>query len=108
MIQCQSCHYQGLGQIDLTGHLRAVHGFGEQGARIEAARVAGTPYTDDERVFGKDAWVYCRQHMKAHETGWCGVSPRDKVGLGVTTAEAATAKCREWGFELYYDLYPNG
>lgn len=55
---------------------------------------------EDEQVFGKDAWVYCRAHMRAHQTGWCGVSPREKVGLGVATAKEAQAKCREWGFEL--------
>lgn len=57
----------------------------------------------DVMAFGRDAWVYCRQHMKPHQTGWCGVSPRDKVALGVTTADAAEQKCREWGFELYHD-----
>jgi len=41
------------------------------------------PMTDDERVFGRDAWVYCTQHVKAHLTGWCSVSPNDKIGLGV-------------------------
>lgn len=61
----------------------------------------------DERAFGKDAWVYCNQHMKAHQTGWCSVSPRDKVGLGVTTAQEAYEKCRAWGFTLYSDLYPS-
>lgn len=65
------------------------------------------PPTDDVAAFGVDAWVYCRQHMKAHQTGWCGVGNRDKVALGVTTAEEAEAKCREWGFELYADLFPN-
>lgn len=59
------------------------------------------PPTEDAIVFGADAWVYCRQHMRPHPTGWCGVSVRDKVGLGVTDAKAAYAKCEEWGFELY-------
>lgn len=61
------------------------------------------PPTEDEIAFGRDAWVYCKAHMKAHQTGWCGVSPRDKVGLGVTTAQEAYAKCRDWGFALYSD-----
>lgn len=55
---------------------------------------------EDEVVFGRGAWVYCRQHCRPHETGWCGVGVGDKVGLGVDTAEAAYTKCREWGFEL--------
>lgn len=59
------------------------------------------PPTEDEIAFGADAWVYCRAHVRAHQTGWCGVSNRDKVGLGVTTAQEAYAKCREWGFPLY-------
>lgn len=59
--------------------------------------------TEDVAAFGKDAWVYCKQHMKAHQTGWCSVSPRDKVGLGVQTAQEAYDKCREWGFPLYVD-----
>ena len=59
--------------------------------------------TEDEIAFGKHAWVYCRQHCRPHQTGWCGVGPQDKVGLGVDNAQAAVAKCREWGFELYAD-----
>lgn len=61
------------------------------------------PPTEDEIAFGKDAWVYCNQHCRTHETGWCTVSPMDKVGLGVTTAKEAYAKCRAWGFPLYAD-----
>jgi hypothetical protein len=59
--------------------------------------------TEDEIAFGVSAWVYCSQHMRAHQTGWCGVAARDKVGLGVTTAADADAKCRAWGFALYAD-----
>ncbi len=59
------------------------------------------PLTEDEIAFGKGAWVYCRQHVKPHQTGWCGVGPQDKVGLGVATVEQAYAKCRAWGFPLY-------
>jgi hypothetical protein len=62
------------------------------------------PPTEDEEAFGVGAWVYCRQHMRAHQTGWCGVSPRDKVGLGVKTAQEAIDRCRAWGFPLYSDL----
>jgi cobalamin biosynthesis protein CbiD len=64
------------------------------------------PPTEDEIAFGAGAWVYCRAHMKPHETGWCGVGNRDKIGLGVKTAQEAIDKCREWGFELYADLRP--
>ncbi len=37
----------------------------------------------EELAFGKDAWVYCTQHMKPHLTGWCSVSNSDKLGLGI-------------------------
>jgi hypothetical protein len=63
------------------------------------------PPTEDDLAFGRNAWVYCKQHMRAHQTGWCGVGVRDKVALGVMTAEDARAKCRDWGFELYYDTH---
>lgn len=59
------------------------------------------PLTEDELAFGRDAWIYCSQHMRPHETGWCGVGIRDKVGLGVGGAEAAYEKCRAWKFPLY-------
>lgn len=65
------------------------------------------PATEDEIAFGKDAWVYCSQHCRPHQTGWCTVSPRDKVGLGVKTAEEAYTKCRTWGFGLYDDTHPS-
>lgn len=65
--------------------------------------------TDDERVFGAGAWVYCRQHMIAHQTGWCGVSVTEKLGLGidnsvgseVSQAYQALEKCREFGLALH-------
>lgn len=59
------------------------------------------PPTADVAAFGKDAWVYCSQHMKPHPTGWCTVSPRDKIGLGVDNAKAALEKCHEWKFPIF-------
>ena len=56
--------------------------------------------TEDVLFFGRGEWVYCRSHMAAHQTGWCSVSPREKIGLGVETGEEADAKCRAWGFDL--------
>jgi hypothetical protein len=64
----------------------------------------GEDLTEDEIAFGKGAWVYCTQHMRPHQTGWCSVSPSDKVGLGVTNAKNAVAKCRSWRFLLYSDV----
>ncbi len=59
----------------------------------------------DDRWFGP--WVYCAQHLRAHQTGWCGVDSQDKVGLGEfqgTYSEQmrdATEKCRKLGLKLY-------
>ena len=72
----------------------------------DAAALINTPLSDEEAdiaAFGRGAWVYCNQHMNAHPTGWCSVNPRDKVALGVTTAEEAAEKCRAWGFKLHGD-----
>lgn len=57
--------------------------------------------TLDEIAFGRETFVYCRQHLKPHATGWCGVSPRDKIGLGVISVDEAYAKCRDWGLKIY-------
>jgi hypothetical protein len=72
----------------------------------QIAAILAQPINDEEEdvaAFGRGAWVYCSQHCKPHQTGWCSVSPRDKVGLGVDNAEAAYQKCRDWGLELYGD-----
>jgi len=73
---------------------------------MDAATLINTPLSDEQddvAAFGRTAWVYCRQHVKPHPTGWCSVSPREKIGLGVTTAAEAYQKCRDWGLELYRD-----
>jgi len=76
-------------------------------ARTPAPTPAPTPeakpLTEDEAVFGVNAWVWCQTHQNAHQTGWCGVVVRRKVGLGVATAREALAKCRELGLALYAD-----
>lgn len=59
-------------------------------------------YPIEDAVFG-DTLIYCRQHLKVHETGWCSVSMRDKVGLGTNDHKEAVEKCRDWGFVLYRD-----
>ena len=61
------------------------------------------PLTEDEAVFGVNAWGWCQTHQNAHQTGWCGVVVRRKVSLGVATAREALAKCRELGLALYAD-----
>ena len=62
--------------------------------------------TEDENIFGVDAWVYCSQHVNAHLTGWCGVSVRDKLGLGLIgehNGRAALEKCRDFHLEIRGD-----
>lgn len=39
------------------------------------------PPTEDELAFGKDAWVYCNQHLRAHETGWSSTTADKSVWL---------------------------
>jgi hypothetical protein len=71
----------------------------------EACLAAGCnplePQSDDEKAFGVGAWVYCSQHRNPHQTGWCTVSVRDKIGLAVDSAEAALNKCYDFGLKIY-------
>lgn len=47
------------------------------------------------------AWVYCTQHVRPHQTGWCTVWPRDKIPLEAKDREAAYAECRAKGLKIY-------
>lgn len=58
----------------------------------------------DHDFFGENRWVYCRQHLRPHTTGWCTVNVHEKTLLQATNGEDADAECREKGFELYSDL----
>lgn len=62
--------------------------------------------TEDAKVFGVGQWVYCNQHLRPHETGWCTVSARDKIGLGVSNSKDAYEKCQAWGLRIYNVEYP--
>lgn len=42
-----------------------------------------SPNVEDFKIFG-NTWIYCSQHRRVHSTGWCTVSIRDKVGLGIS------------------------
>lgn len=71
---------------------------------VQIAAIVNAPLSDEQpdvAAFGRGAWVYCSQHMKPHQTGWCSVSVRDKIGLGVSTAEEAYTKCRDWKLPIY-------
>ncbi len=57
----------------------------------------------DAEVFGEDTIVYCKSHMRAHHTGWCGVHPNNKVALKATDLGSADEECRARGFELVKD-----
>ena len=46
-------------------------------------------------------FVYCSQHLRPHTTGWCTVSPNDKLGLFVDTLEEAYAKCKRLNLPCY-------
>jgi len=52
-----------------------------------------------------DAWVYCDQHLRAHITGWCTVSLRNKTLLAANGHVQAIQECRERGFKLYDDIF---
>ncbi len=53
--------------------------------------------TEDSKAFGGDRWVYCRQHMNPHTTGWCSVRLEDKVLLDATNMEDAIKECQGEG-----------
>lgn len=59
----------------------------------------------DDVVFGVDQQIYCSQHLRPHNTGWCTVDVNYKVGLGIPTnsrnaLEKAADKCRMLGLRL--------
>lgn len=63
------------------------------------------PKTEDV-VFAGD-WVYCGQHLRPHGKGWCTVSNRDKLGLGIEgdgseQQREAYRKCECLGLRLYH------
>lgn len=47
------------------------------------------------------AFVYCRQHVGPHSTGWCTVDVEDKFPLKATNREAARIECRNKGWRMY-------
>ena len=71
---------------------------------MDIVTLIDTPLSDEQpdvAAFGRGEWVYCRQHVKPHQTGWCSVAVYDKIGLGVGTAKEAYAKCEEWGLKIF-------
>jgi len=54
----------------------------------------------DDKVYGTK-FVYCVQHCRVHETGWCTVAVVDKIALLSETLEEAA---KEWGLKSYWLL----
>ena len=57
----------------------------------------------EDLAFGEDVWIYCKPHMRAHQTGWCTVPKDNKVPLVATNRDDAIAECRSRGFALFED-----
>jgi hypothetical protein len=57
--------------------------------------------TEDVVMFGRDAWVYCAQHLRPHTTGWCTVHSDQKTLLDATSSKGAYAECARRGFRLF-------
>lgn len=54
------------------------------------------PYWNtDDRVYGTQ-FVYCTQHCRVHETGWCTVAVVDKIALLSKTLKEAE---EEWALK---------
>lgn len=56
--------------------------------------------TEDAKAFGAGVWVYCAQHLRPHETGWCTVGTDQKTPLAAKTYSDAHLECRQRGFTL--------
>lgn len=65
---------------------------------IDALR---NPPTEDEIAFGRNAWIYCDQHMRPHMTGWCSVSSHHKKPLENKTEIEAYAECKVKNYKIY-------
>lgn len=48
-------------------------------------------------------FVYCRQHLRPHSTGWCTVNSSDKIALKATTSEAAYDEVRANGWAIFQE-----
>lgn len=48
-------------------------------------------------------FVYCKQHLRPHSTGWCTVHASDKVALKATTSEAAYDEVRANGWTIFQE-----
>lgn len=53
-------------------------------------------YSTDDTIYGTK-YVYCGQHLRVHEVGWCTVSALNKIPLFGETEKEAHA---EWEMKL--------
>lgn len=56
--------------------------------------------TEDLKTFG-DCYVYCKQHLNPHKTGWCTVSVDEKIKLNAKDLKEAFDECKKLGYELF-------
>lgn len=57
--------------------------------------------TEDETAFGINVFVYCRQHLRPHITGWCTVHADQKLALEARSMDEAYAECERRGLKIY-------
>ncbi len=62
--------------------------------------------SEDERAFGIGTWVYCSQHCRPHQTGWCTVSNSNKTPLIAKSANEAYIECARMGVYIYKGQAP--
>lgn len=58
------------------------------------------PFTEDEKEFGRNRLVYCKEHLRPHSTGWCSVGNRHKVALNSIHPKEAYEECKIRGFKI--------
>lgn len=64
---------------------------------------------DEPKLVGDEhmgAWVYCKQHLRSHATGWCTVDASDKIALEAKDGPTAREECRAKGLDLYGEEAP--
>jgi hypothetical protein len=47
------------------------------------------------------AWVYCKQHLRPHSTGWCTVHADEKIPLDAKTREEAYEETIARGLHIF-------
>jgi hypothetical protein len=58
----------------------------------------GETIVEDEQM---GLWVYCKEHVGPHSTGWCSVSTDDKIALKAKDRDEAVAECRAMNLPIH-------